>query len=684
MIGNWFDKLRIADAHPTEEILLACVDGELSAKQAAQVRAHLEKCWSCRAQLDELQETITLFVNFRNQIQNPLAEAPPGGWGGFDRKLALQAAGNVNRKMSVPQRLGLRQRLRRSLDFAEWSPLRVRVGVGATVAVLIVALLWQAVGVRSVSAAELLRNSVRAQKQQIGRVRQPVVYQRLRLERAGAEPVAWETWHDRANSRHRYAFADERDGRRFVPVALDAGDDDLSDEPLLREVAGMLRANNMNPQRPVSAESFQAWRDSLAAKRDEIEDSRSAGGAQFFTLRTFATNAAENGKIAEAALTVRANDWHAGALRLSVKTENGASEYNFVETAYEVVSLASLSPEILPRDGQPAEPETASIAPAAKPSPAASPSAVTAGKGNAGPGVQPEPVSAPPTAASAELEIEVLSLLSGVGADIGEEATVTRTGAGELLVQGVVESGRRKIEISRSLAPAIGQPGLIVRIETSEEAQKRIKRERTAAAVRSQPSRENGEAVSVQPLEVRSTIPADAEVRRYLVAKGTPENLLTGEVNRFATRAVNRSNQILLRSLALRNLASRFSETQLRSMKPEARDQWLTLIAARAREVETQNAALRQELGAVFGGIAAGGEPVGVADEADLKRAIARLSELTAGNDRAIRAAFTFSSGATADGLKDARFRQSLGSVEALANSIRSAARKLQTSNVRD
>ena len=43
MISHWFKKLKIEDSHPAEETLLACVDGELSEREAARVRKHLEK-----------------------------------------------------------------------------------------------------------------------------------------------------------------------------------------------------------------------------------------------------------------------------------------------------------------------------------------------------------------------------------------------------------------------------------------------------------------------------------------------------------------------------------------------------------------------------------------------------------------------------------------------------------------
>ena len=680
MIRDWFKNLKFEDYHPMEETLLACVDGELSAKETAQIRRHLENCWTCRAKLDDIEETIKLFVNFRSQIQNPLVESPPSNWSNFDRKISEISAELDNAKISVPNRIGFWQRFRQKLVFAEWSPLNTQIGIGTVAAVLIVALLWQLVGVRDVLAAEILENSIRYQKQKIEKVDQPVVYQKMRLERAGAKTINLETWHDTANSRYRHASADGRNIKRFINAAFDTEQTDLPADSVVREVFKILETNRMNPQFPLSAESFQTWHDSVTKKTDEVENSYSDKGTPFFVLKTSLIGDVEIGKITQAALTVRADDWHTEKLRISVKGENGVSVYEFVETAFEVLSLSSLNTEIFPRDPQPTQTETASVVSNANISSAVipSPSPENNDNNNAVLTAQPSPSSVAPTAASVELEIEVLRLLSRIDADIGQEATVKRNSNGELLIQGIVESRERKAEILDTLASVKGQPGLILQIETSQEAQKRIERERTRAAAGNRNKRTDNESVSIQPIEIRNAIPADAEVRRYLRSKGTPEVSLTGEVNRFATATLNRSNRILLRTLALKDLANRFSEVQLRSMKSEAKNEWLNLIATRVREIENQNATLRQELGTVFGGSSKAGGGVEISDEADLKRAVIKLSNMAAGNDRAIRAAFTFSSGANSDAVKGSQFRQSLNSIEGLANSIESAVRKLK------
>lgn len=48
--------------HISDEELVRSADGELSSRRAAEVDAHLEACWDCRARMEEFQTTIRGFV----------------------------------------------------------------------------------------------------------------------------------------------------------------------------------------------------------------------------------------------------------------------------------------------------------------------------------------------------------------------------------------------------------------------------------------------------------------------------------------------------------------------------------------------------------------------------------------------------------------------------------------------
>ncbi|MEO8098252.1 MAG: hypothetical protein ABI811_11175 [Acidobacteriota bacterium] len=65
------------DQHISQSELLAAADGELSGARAAQVRDHLVACWSCRARMKEIEDSIADFVlAHRESATLPQAHAP--------------------------------------------------------------------------------------------------------------------------------------------------------------------------------------------------------------------------------------------------------------------------------------------------------------------------------------------------------------------------------------------------------------------------------------------------------------------------------------------------------------------------------------------------------------------------------------------------------------------------------
>ncbi len=114
--------------HPEDGELLRFADGELSLCQVRRVRAHLARCWRCRASLDEIERTIRECVEYRRTVLENCLPDPPEPW--FDirgRMAALEAAGE-----SEP----FWKRLRRG-----WVPGRLTVPRLAVAAVL-AAILW--------------------------------------------------------------------------------------------------------------------------------------------------------------------------------------------------------------------------------------------------------------------------------------------------------------------------------------------------------------------------------------------------------------------------------------------------------------------------------------------------------------------------------------------------------------
>ena len=63
--------------HPDDGLLLRYLDGELPGRKARQVRTHLEACWQCRTQSEELQNIIRECVRYRKNVLAPSLPPPP-------------------------------------------------------------------------------------------------------------------------------------------------------------------------------------------------------------------------------------------------------------------------------------------------------------------------------------------------------------------------------------------------------------------------------------------------------------------------------------------------------------------------------------------------------------------------------------------------------------------------------
>lgn len=57
---------RRQENHVSDEELLFLEDGELSPSRSAEIRSHLEACWSCRTRVKEIEDTIVDFVHIHH------------------------------------------------------------------------------------------------------------------------------------------------------------------------------------------------------------------------------------------------------------------------------------------------------------------------------------------------------------------------------------------------------------------------------------------------------------------------------------------------------------------------------------------------------------------------------------------------------------------------------------------
>jgi RNA polymerase sigma factor (sigma-70 family) len=266
--------------------------------------------------------------------------------------------------------------------------------------------------------------------------------------------------------------------------------------------------------------------------------------------------------------------------------------------------------------------------------------------------------AAVPVVATAELEVEVLDLLSLAGADLDEQTTVTRTADGKLRVGGLVDTARRKEEIRRALGPLTNSPAVVFSVETVAEAVQRQQHN----ARQGSPG-----VVAVEQIQVtKTTIPFYAELHGHFANDEA--------VGRFAARMVNRSSEAMSQAAALKRLLKQFSREDLRTLTPDARTKWMGMIRAHARSFERDTATLYQELRVIFPLPAVEDRRATneIADDIALEKAVELLYGLSAANDQAVRSAFTSSTAAEGGSaaIKSPDFWRSLKGAQALAASI--------------
>jgi len=627
VIKDWFKNSKAEDIHPSEEMFLRYVDGELSSRESGRVRSHLETCWSCRLGLEKIQETISAFVEFRQQIQLPLTEAPPRNWNDFNRKLnSFTITTPISRWSKYLSKIGRHFNFHavfRSLSIGQ------RQTAFGTLAVLLVAvLIWQLVVVSPISASELLDRSLQMQAEQMGRVDQAVVYQKLRVRRNNVSEINWEVWRDTTRSRFR----------QRITTGVNAAFD--------QELLNVLRLNGFDAEQPLSATTFARWRKGLIKKSDNIERAKEPDGDEILVLHTVDQNSKNPGQISEATLSLRANDFHPVGEALKVNSPDGIQIYEFTELDYSVTSLSSFASDFFP---EPVIPQTAAVS---SPAPQKPPEANPATASNPNTAEKAAPVAFAP--ASADLEIEIFTLLNKAKADLGEQITVSRDPDGRLSVRGLVDTANRKNEILQNLAAVQNNPAVRIEIKTVDEA---------VSEQKSVPNR-SGTTETVESHS--STAATDSELLSYFKSEEA--------ARRFGGDMIDHSNQAMNRAYALKRLVDQLSTKDLRDLSPDGRSKLLTLVRAHATAFHEQCETLERELRPVFGTIKTGAaETPDVDDISALPRTIELLLTTASTNDQIVRSAFAVSSsGMGFSAIKTAQFWQSLKTAETLAMKLQS------------
>jgi Putative zinc-finger len=558
-------------AHPNRQDLLLYVDGELSPRKAAAVKAHLEACWACRLKVDQLQNTILSFTEYCGSVLNPTAPRPPRGWRTFNPK--LRGIAEQSGRPSLLSWLHVFLSERR----ISWS-----ITATVTVAACLLLLILRLQQAPPVSAGQLLARAAESRSQRLREVIQPVIYQKLRI-RTDGKTTTREIWLDTFNDRLKDTWRQPR----HAPESNISAAGETQDGSTVLDLPTLFAANHLKWEEPLSAVSYSQWWASLSEKAEEVisENNR-------LTLRTTSNGPYRRGSVVEASLTVRTSDFHPVVERLRIRGTASDHEVELLEMDYQVVPLAVVTASLFT--------ETApSETPAELASPARAPVARRLG---------------PTLADLSDAEMAVRYALHQAQADLGEPIEVRIAQAerpAAVKVGGLVPSVERKQEL---VAMLIKIPHVDVDLRTEAEV-----------AATPAPSRPASGETPPATTVVSPESPIAKQLLEYLGDQAAMEA--------FSRRAFAATQALMAEAWALRRLEERYPLTEQERLSATSRQLLETMIRDHRRTLREVIAEAQAVLEPVLIKIAgAKSEPVpSVPPTASLFDAAQQVERLTLG-----------------------------------------------------
>jgi anti-sigma factor RsiW len=541
--------------HPSDEELLQYSDGELSTKEMARVRQHLDSCWSCRAQREEMERSIVEFTNYRKTTLTPPRETLPRAQSQFKARLSHMASESASPRG-----------MHRFLNWIRKETLHSRSAVRFVTCLLVslvLILFWiRLSSVQPVSAKEMLQRVETAESKRIQQVASPVIYQKVEVRRMLQYPgdnqlVTWEIWNDPGNKNFMQRVADSR-GARLIRAkgAPDFHGRDESDgaaiPQVLTDLDQILQANQMDRQHPLSSAGYASWRHTLGEKEEEVAETRLPSGGQGLRLITSSLGPHPAKSIVRAELVIRTKDWHAVGQHLRAQGNKGIEDYEIAETAFQVIALNQLSASVL-----------ADLTPLS--SRAAAPPPV----------VTPPPALSPPAADSKTAEIEARYALHRLRACLGEPVEVVLDRDGRILVQGLAKTPERKTELIAALQDI---PLVRVNIQTISEAEQvksRTQRVTVGSLGKPRVSRPNQQEAVIRT----GKLPLQEKLERYLSKNdhGTmagreqleksPDSTAS-RIAALSNQALSLSEAVMAEAWALRRLAEQYPSAKASDLRP--------------------------------------------------------------------------------------------------------------------
>lgn len=242
--------------HPDDGLLLRFIDGELPGRKARQIQKHLEACWQCRTEIEEMKATVAECVRYRKNVLGVHLPGPPNPWQDLSCGFA-----RIDDSVSAESFFA---RILRPSASLRWS-----LAAAAAIA-LVCGVVYELRETPSVQAATLLKRAVAA---------------------SAAQP---------AKAARRVRF---RTGSQQFIRAVAAG---KTPAVLPQIIEAKFQQAHYDSADPLSARAFQSWHDSEAEKRDEVStvaDPQAQTG-NCYRIHTIAAT----GDVAAATLMLRTTD----------------------------------------------------------------------------------------------------------------------------------------------------------------------------------------------------------------------------------------------------------------------------------------------------------------------------------------------------------------------------------------
>jgi hypothetical protein len=501
--------------HLTPKQLLAYVDGELSRPETRRAEEHVRSCWTCLAEMERLKHDIATILDAQNESFSRALPPPPQPWPGFKTVLAR----------SLPARPGsvwLRFGAYRSTFFA---PTRILV-VSGIVAVLLVGV-YSIFRTKTVSAKEVLQRIEVADTQRSTITKDQVIREQVHIRK---------TTHGKSHPKLTNVDTWKSPTATYWNVT--------ESDSAAADLKAQYQAHSIPVGLPLSAASVDSWGKAAGGKPTVSQE-----GSDIDLSFAGSTDGAA-GSVERVSLLVRPESWQVKQMTLDFAD----ASFEVAEEDYSVMPTSAVPADLLAR-----------LEPEVPPSMIAQPvTGMVAGSVHL------------PMVNLEKAELDALTTLHTLKADLGEPVTVTRSS--HAVQVGIWQLPRdRQNELRAALS---NLPGVQV-VRTAPRVP--LRNSAIAQTTASLP------ATSGVPLHVH--VESGADDQRLLKFFGSSER-----EQDFTNNALATSTSILSHLYALRILQGQFPAEKSQSLAPEEQTQLRSLVQDHSTAISANVDALSRQL----------------------------------------------------------------------------------------